>query len=270
MWGWVANKVQRGLSPTSAIDHWSYLRQNMDVIYGPLEERQTAIKPQKSSSWSHEESKLLDQGIRELGSSWSEIQQRYLPWRTTRSIRQRWLIMSDKSAKVTEDEYYTIVAAGNSSQEINYETLVKKLSGWNRSPCRRVFETSYKHIVKNMVWSPEEDQLLIKKTLEEHGRDWNAIARHFECGIQPAMAPLYAEAIAREQQQNGVDNNNVSEPPLKTRKTAWQCRLRWCQLVQPLMPREPIVPAMENGRSVALKLSKRLLEISPATTTTVS
>ncbi|KAF9963921.1 hypothetical protein BGZ70_007105 [Mortierella alpina] len=133
-WTWVANKVQRGLSPSSAIDHWSYLKQNMDPIHGPLEPGQTTIKPPTSSSWTHEESKLLDQGIRDLGSSWTEIRQRYLPWRTTRALRQRYLIMSDKSTRVTEDEYYTILAAGNASSEIDYDALAQRLPGWNRSP----------------------------------------------------------------------------------------------------------------------------------------
>ncbi|KAF9949413.1 hypothetical protein BGZ72_008820 [Mortierella alpina] len=260
-WTWVANKVQRGLSPSSAIDHWSYLKQNMDPIHGPLEQGQTVIKPPTSSSWTHEESKLLDQGIRELGSSWSEIQHRYLPWRTTRAIRQRYLIMSDKSTKVTEEEYYTILAAGNSSTEVDYDTLAQSLPGWNRSPCRRVFETSYKHILPNTVWSPEEDRLLLERTLQEHSRGWNVIARHFD-GVQTARAPLLAGAMAREQQQHPPGGQETREqPPLKTRKTPWQCRLRWCQLVQPLMPKEPILNSTEHRRSVALKLSRRLLEV---------
>ncbi|KAI9239309.1 MAG: hypothetical protein BYD32DRAFT_459873 [Podila humilis] len=244
-WRWIASKVQRGLSPTSCIEHWSYLRQNMDVVYGPLEEDKTAIKPQNSSSWSHDELKLLDQGIRELGSGWSDIQQRYLPWRTTRSIRQRWLIMSDKSARVTEDEYYKILQAGDDVQGIDWTQLVKQMPGWNKLPCRRVFECSYKHLIKHTVWQPEEDHLLVEKTLEEHGRDWNTIAAHFK-GIQPAMAPLYTPSSDEIQLQ-------------RTHKTAWQCRLRWCQLVEPLMPKGPSLTATESSRSFALKLSKQLL-----------
>ncbi|KAF9310629.1 hypothetical protein BG003_008325 [Podila horticola] len=244
-WRWIASKVQRGLSPMSCIEHWSYLRQNMDVMYGPLEEGKAAIKTQNSSSWSHEELKLLDQGIRELGSGWSDIQQRYLPWRTTRSIRQRWLIMSDKSARVTEHEYYTIIKAGDDVEQIDWAQLVTEMPGWNKLPCRRVFECSYKHLVKNTVWQPEEDRLLVEKTLEEHGRDWNTIAAHFK-GIQPAMAPLYNPSSDDIQQQ-------------RTHKTAWQCRLRWCQLVEPLMPKGPSLTATENSRSLALKLSKQLL-----------
>ncbi|KAF9985792.1 hypothetical protein BGZ75_002539 [Mortierella antarctica] len=270
-WSWVANKVQRGLSPSSAIDHWSYLKQNMDPIHGPLEPGQTAIKPYTSSSWTHEESKLLDQGIRELGSSWSEIRHRYLPWRTTRAIRQRYLIMSDKSTKVTEDEYYTILAAGNSSSEVDYDALAQTLPGWNRSPCRRIFETSYKHILPSTVWSPEEDRMLIERTLQEHSRGWQAIARHFD-GVQTARAPLLAaRAIAREQDQQQQQHQGehreegAGEPPLKTRKTPWQCRLRWCQLVEPLMPKEPILNSTEHRRSVALKLSRRLLETTATT-----
>ncbi|KAF9903655.1 Myblike DNAbinding domain-containing protein [Linnemannia zychae] len=253
-WQWIADKVHRGLSPSSCVEHWNYLRQNLDVIYGPLEEGQTILKPHSHSSWSHEESKLLDQGIRELGASWVDIKHRYLPWRTSRSIRQRWFIMSDKSTKVTEDEYYTILAAGKTADSIDYDDLTQKLPGWNSSPCRRVFETSYKHIVATTVWQPEEDRRLIEVTLKEYGRDWHAIAKHFK-GIQPAMAPLYQEAMERERTSGILPQH----PPARTHKTAWQCRLRWCQLVEPLMPKAPILTISEHGRSTVLRLSKKLL-----------
>ncbi|KAF8943017.1 hypothetical protein BGZ47_005911 [Haplosporangium gracile] len=262
-WHWIANKVHRGLSPASCIEHWNYLRQNLDVIHGPLEENQTTpIKPMTPNSWSHEESKLLDQGIRELGSSWSDIQHRFLPWRTTRSIRQRWLIMSDKATKVTEDEYYTILAAGPTADSIDYEHLTQHhLPGWNLSPCRRVFETSFKHIVKNTVWQPDEDRLLLERTIEERGRDWNAIAKSFK-GIQPAMAPLYDQAMKREAEEAKRNGGKVStgEPPTRTQKMAWQCRLRWCQLVEPLMPKVSIVNVTERSRSSILRISKKLLQ----------
>ncbi|KAF9128859.1 hypothetical protein BGW39_004672 [Mortierella sp. 14UC] len=254
-WQWIAHKVHRGLSPSSCVEHWNYLRQNLDVIYGPMEEGQTTLKPHSHSSWSHEESKLLDQGIRELGASWLDIKHRYLPWRTSRSIRQRWFIMSDKSTKVTEDEYYTILAAGETADSIDYDDLAQKLPGWNSSPCRRVFETSYKHIIANTVWQPEEDRRLIEVTLKEHGRDWHTIAKNFK-GIQPAMAPLYQEAMERERNSGILPQH----PPARTQKTAWQCRLRWCQLVEPVMPKAPILTISEHGRSTALRLSKKLLE----------
>ncbi|KAG0287171.1 hypothetical protein BGZ97_007175, partial [Linnemannia gamsii] len=219
-WQWIANKVHRGLSATSCIEHWNYLRQNLDIIHGPLEEGQTnPIKPATPNSWSHEESKLLDQGIRELGASWSDIQARFLPWRTTRSIRQRWFIMSDKATKVTEDEYYTILAAGPTADSIDYEALTRHhLPGWNLSPCRRVFETSFKHIVANTVWLPEEDRLLLERT-----------------------------AMQRAREEDSAKGLVEGEPLVKTQKTAWQCRLRWCQLVEPLMPKAPIVNVTEHG-----------------------
>lgn len=268
-WQWIANKVHRGLSAASCIEHWNYLRQNFDIIHGPLEEGQTKpIKPASPNSWSHEESKLLDQGIREFGASWSDIQARLLPWRTTRSIRQRWFIMSDKATKVTEDEYYTILAAGPTADSIDYEDLTQHhLPGWNLSPCRRVFETSFKHIVANTVWLPEEDRLLLERTVEERGRDWNAIAKSFG-GVQPAMAPLYEQAMQREQEEDNGRGIAESEPPVRTQKTAWQCRLRWCQLVEPLMPKTPIINVAEHGRSSILRNSKKLLETPfPSTTT---
>ncbi|KAF9428164.1 hypothetical protein BGZ94_003205 [Podila epigama] len=225
MWRWVANKVPGGLSPSSCALHWHYLCQNMDVISGPLEENGARIKPEKNSSWSHEELKLLDQGIRELCPNWRGIQQRYLPWRTSRAIRQRWLYMSDKSIRISEAEYYKILHAGEATEAIDWDELIKEMPGWNNAPCQRVFECSYKHIIRHTVWQPEEDRLLIEKTIEENGRDWHAIAAHFK-GIQPAMAPLFNPPL--------YSPNDPMQP--RTRKTAWQCRLRWCQLVEPLMP----------------------------------
>ncbi|KAG0236021.1 hypothetical protein BGX31_004080 [Mortierella sp. GBA43] len=249
VWTWVADKVQPGLSAAPCMEHWMYLQKNMDVIYGPLEEDKAVIKPMHPISWTHEEQKLLDQGVRELGHHWSDIQQKFLPWRTTRSLRQRWLLMADKPTTMTEEEYYTIVEAGNKSSEIDYDALLQKMPGWNRLPCQRVFETSYKHLLATTVWLPEEDQLLIKKTLELRAHDWEAIASHFD-GVQTAMAPLFAETMARL--------GSKDDPPLRTRKTAWQCRLRWSQLLMPLIPNEQMWAL--SFRSVALKLSKQLLK----------
>ncbi|KAG0002155.1 hypothetical protein BGZ65_002880 [Modicella reniformis] len=249
-WIYIANRVQRGLAPISCVEHWLYLHKNMDVIHGPLEKDETIIKSINPNSWSHDELKLLDQGIRELGANWGDIQQKFLPWRTSRSLRQRWMLMSDRSTKVTEDEYYTILAAGERSSEIDYNALAEKMAGWNQSPCRRVFETSYKHFLVTTVWLPEEDRLLIEKTLELNGH-WKAIVKHFD-GIQPAMAPLYAETMALF----GPDDN----PPMRRQKTAWQCRLRWCELVAPLMPTEQIW--FFGQRSLVLKLSRQLVKRS--------
>ncbi|KAG0008883.1 hypothetical protein BGZ80_002953, partial [Entomortierella chlamydospora] len=258
-WGWVANQVQRGLPARACMEHWSYLCKNMDPIHGPLEQGKTVISPKALNFWSHEELKLLDQGIRELGSNWRDIRQQYLPWREARSIRQRWMLMSEKSTKVTEEEYYTIVAAGATSEEIDYDSLAKKMPGWKRLPCRRVFETSYKHVIANTVWTPEEDRLLIEKTLEIKRHDWNTIAKYFD-GVQTARAPLYDSTA------NATTECHDGTPPMRTRKTGWQCRLRWCQLVEPLMPQERILSV--SGQSLAIKLSKKLLGKEPKLTTT--
>ncbi|KAG0307493.1 Myblike DNAbinding domain-containing protein [Dissophora globulifera] len=258
-WSWVANIVQRGLSATACMDHWYYLRRDMDLIYGPVEKGQTFVTPTTPNSWSHEELKLLDQGVRELGHVWSEIQDRFLPWRSTRSIRQRWLLISNKSVRVTEDEYYTIISAGEKTEQIDYDVLASKLPGWNRSPCRRVFETSYKHILATTVWLPEDDQLLVEKVLETKGRDWNVIAKHFK-GVQTARAPLYEE-VSKRTDLIRVDDVDT---PMRTHKTAWQCRLRWCQLVDPLMPKEWIWSF--GGASRILRLSKQLLNDTSTST----
>ncbi|KAF8929511.1 hypothetical protein BGZ58_008888 [Dissophora ornata] len=261
-WSWVANRVQRGLSAAACMDHWTYLRKNMDVLYGPVEKGKSVVKPTVPNFWSHEELKLLDQGVRALGVSWNDIQEQFLPWRAARSIRQRWLLMSDKSTKVAEDEYYTIIAAGDNTGEIDYDALTQKMPGWNRSPCRRIFETSYKHLVATTVWLPEEDRLLVEKVLELKGRDWSAIARHFE-GVQTARASLYNEAMAQLKPE-GEDGST----PMRTQKTAWQCRLRWCQLVEPLMPKKWSWSV--GGGSRALRLSKQLLTDPPTSKDTTT
>ncbi|GJJ73137.1 hypothetical protein EMPS_05495 [Entomortierella parvispora] len=251
-WEWVAQLVQPGMAVAPCVEHWNYLRKNMDVIYGPLEEGKTEIKPTETNCWSHEEIKLLDQGIRDLSSCWKEIQQRYLPWRTMPAIRQRWLTMSDRSLLVNEEEYYKIIGAGSSVDEIDFDALAKTMRGWKRSPCRRVFETSYKHLIAHTRWTPEEDHLLIRKVLEEHGRDWNAVAKHFQ-GVQTARATLFGHTPA---------TSSLSPfylEGLRVQKTAWQCRLRWSQLVEPLMSEGPALSVTQKSR--ALRLSKKLLQV---------
>ncbi|KAG0056406.1 hypothetical protein BGZ83_005121 [Gryganskiella cystojenkinii] len=250
-WDWVAYMVQPGISKTSCMEHWYYLRRNMDVVEGPLELGKNEVKTAESSSWSHEEAKLLDQGMREFASSWSQIQQRYLPWRTTRAIRQRWWIISDRSLLVDEEEYYKIISAGDAAEEIDFDALAKTMPGWKRSPCRRVFETSYKHLVRTTRWSPEEDQLLLRQVLAVRGRDWNAVASHFH-GVQTARATLFGQTAET------MTMSPYEIEGLRIQKSAWQCRLRWCQLVEPLMCKEPVLAATE--KSHALKASKKLLE----------
>ncbi|KAG0357948.1 hypothetical protein BGZ54_000105 [Gamsiella multidivaricata] len=127
-WEWIASKVQSGLAALVCKDHWNYLRKNMDVVSGPVEQKKTAVEPVPINSWSHEELKLLDQGIRTQGLVWSDIQKRFLPWRTARAIRQRWLLTSDRPIKVTEQEYYTILAAGEKSTEIDYDARMEPVA----------------------------------------------------------------------------------------------------------------------------------------------
>lgn len=159
--------------------------------------------------WSHSELKLLEQGIRECGFRWREIWRKYLPWRTWSMMRPRWYRLSDFATRITVDEYVTLLQAVNeqhqsSAANIDWSTVVARMpEGWSTKPCRRAYESSYRHLLEQTRFTPEEDQWLLQnmKPQRNGSRDWKAAVDRFpESGI-----------------------------------SAWQYRLRWCQLTDTLV-----------------------------------
>ncbi|KAF9952527.1 Myb- protein B [Mortierella alpina] len=245
-WNWVARHVGEGVTAQRCSVHWRTLRKS------ELE----------NVDWTDEEVRLLEKGVREVGTLFNQdispsaspttllttgmdlasrsngptaaglraIQRFYIPDRQVESLQRKYFLLSDKATGVTVDEYMAIMDAVERYGDDQWDEVVKNLrtpsdtaqpssstanepstagsstapttapglAGWTKGPCRRVWESSYKHHVLYTPWSQEEDQDL-KAVVDSIGQaDWLSVSRFF-----PA-------------------------------KSAWQCRLRWCQLTDPL------------------------------------
>ncbi|KAF9281037.1 hypothetical protein BGZ68_006867 [Mortierella alpina] len=249
-WNWVARHVGEGVTAQRCSVHWRT-------------QRKSEIE---KDGWTDEEVRLLEKGVREVGTIFNQdispgaspttllttgmdlasrsngptaaglraIQRFYIPDRQVESLQRKYFSLSDKTTGVTVDEYMAIMdavdqygydkwdevvknlrmaseaaqpssSATNASSAVGSATLPttsSDLAGWTKGPCRRVWESSYKHHVLYTPWSQEEDQDL-KVVVNSVGQaDWLSVSRFF-----PA-------------------------------KSAWQCRLRWCQLTDPLQSSE--------------------------------
>ncbi|KAG0280138.1 Myblike DNAbinding domain-containing protein [Linnemannia exigua] len=226
-WKWVARHVGDGATAQRCNVHWRLLRK----------------ADMEKDLWTNENILLLEQGIREVGVTFNEenaisgepslagfraIQRFYLPAHDVESIQRKFFLLSDKATEVTVQEYMTIMEAVDEYGEHHWDKVVKRLrtlpssssssqdsstvsratsssfsssftgTGWTKAPCRRVWEASYKHHLLYTPWSSAED-LDLRESVEHLGEsDWTLISRFF-----PG-------------------------------KTAWQCRLRWCQITDPL------------------------------------
>ncbi|KAI1311324.1 Myblike DNAbinding domain-containing protein [Mortierella claussenii] len=232
-WRWVARLVGGGVTPQRCNLHWRTLRM-MDM---------------HNTNWTEEEILLLEQGIREVGPLFNQakhsepdsitfaanlfsendseptlagfaiIQKFFLPDRSIKALQQKYFTLSDKASRVTLREYMAIMDAVDEHGEDQWDKVVESvksghalssissltgteaetgLSGWTKAPCRRVWEASYRYLIRNTQWTLEEDEDL-KISVEKAGQgNWVGVSRYF-----PG-------------------------------KSAWQCRLRWCQLTDPL------------------------------------
>ncbi|KAF9434093.1 Myblike DNAbinding domain-containing protein [Entomortierella beljakovae] len=240
-WKWVARHVG-GVTPQRCRLHWKVLRE---------------AEAQKAD-WTHEDIMLLERGIREVGSIFNDkkdgslqplpldqgaenhvglsnngirtVQRFYLPDKSFETIQRKYFLLSDKASRVNLDEYMAIMNTVDTFGDDQWEKVAESLkprtsdetasstpstsdegsisgkikpsfSGWTKAPIRRVWESSYKFQLLNTKWTPEEDEDL-KVVIDRIGqRNWNA-ACHFFPG-----------------------------------KSGWQCRLRWCQLTDPVPPK---------------------------------
>lgn len=218
-WRWVARHVGGGVTAQRCSTHWRALRK---------------IELDKDI-WTNEDVLLLEKGIREVGTTFNDdaetadfeageptipgfrtIQRYYLPHHGVDSLQRKFFLLSDKATEVTVQEYMAILEAVEEYGEHHWDKVVKRLralpynastgstpssaskasagTGWTKAPCRRVWESSYKHSLLYTPWSAMED-LDLRESVEHLGNgDWALISRFF-----PG-------------------------------KSAWQCRLRWCQI----------------------------------------
>ncbi|KAI7816537.1 hypothetical protein BC939DRAFT_468732 [Gamsiella multidivaricata] len=248
-WRWVARHVGGGVTAQRCCVHWRQLRK---------------VEIDKES-WTDEDILLLEQGIREIGPTFNHpdnqstssppsataaaavsvdnsgsssepnltgfraIQRFYLPDRSIEAMQRKYFLLSDKGSTVTMREYMSVMDAvdeyGLDQWDKVVEALKSSLSssspsasgaqgssfvGWTKAPCRRVWEASYRHHLLYTPWTFEEDRDL-KESVDRIGlQEWVAVSRFF-----PG-------------------------------KSAWQCRLRWCQLTDPIQPAQSAAPLPDH------------------------
>ncbi|KAG0240456.1 Myblike DNAbinding domain-containing protein [Actinomortierella wolfii] len=187
LWRKVAKQMGSGVTRLQCHQHWSYL------------------KPIFRATWTRDEVKLLEKGVRIYGEDWPAIRHAFLPHRTVSALRRKWLIISDHGAKLTVDEYMTLLTSiqaackqSGSSTEIDWVRIASQLPGWAPAPCRRVWESSYLYLLQNTEFSAEEDHWLVLNMDPAAPQDWEAVPQQ-----------------------------------LDSTKSPWLYRLRWCQLMMP-------------------------------------
>ncbi|KAF9167990.1 hypothetical protein DFQ26_001970 [Actinomortierella ambigua] len=249
-WKWVARHVGGDATPSTCSHHWRSLRQiaAASTLQQSQDQSVNSESPGASSSgegpWTEQDVLLLEQGVRDVGVGNNAIngssmflrtlQRFYLPHHSLLAIQRKYFTLSDKAMEVTLEEYLAIMEAVDvvseqtrsamdpvtttttttttteeMAQELYaptsglWDEVVKrmnkkhKVSGWTKAPTRRVFESSYLHYLHVMAstWTKDEDQDLLRIVQWLGREDWLSVARFF-----PA-------------------------------RTLWECRLRWCSLV---------------------------------------
>ncbi|KAG0338271.1 hypothetical protein BG004_007289 [Podila humilis] len=253
-WKWVARHVGGGATSQRCNVHWRWLRK-MD------REDQTTT----TTSWTEQDTQILEQAVREIGpvfhhdiskeniaieneystasngptlAGLKTIQRFYLPEHPVDLIQKKYFLLSDKASQVTVDEYMAIMEAVDIYGDDQWDKVAERIgtvsadekssmtttttkttttptssttttatttaatTAWTKAPCRRVWEASYKHTLQHTPWTTQEDQDLKESVGQLGPNNWTSIARFF-----PG-------------------------------KSAWQCQLRWCSLVDPIDPRQ--------------------------------
>ncbi|KAG0366791.1 hypothetical protein BGX24_003538, partial [Mortierella sp. AD032] len=150
------------------------------------------ISKESGPPWSHSELKLLERGIRECGYRWRNIWQKYLPWRTSTMMRPRWYLLPDCAARITVDEYVTLLQAVDEQQpqaksgslsveDIDWSKVAARMPGWSEDPCRRAFESSFRFLMEQTKFTTEEDQWLLENIVsqEDQSLNWNEAVDRF-------------------------------------------------------------------------------------------
>ncbi|KAF9944157.1 hypothetical protein BGZ70_004978, partial [Mortierella alpina] len=214
-WLWVSTKVHPDATSRICKNHWRFLHPESKPVTTPSATSHAAVK-----IWTHEDVRKLEEGVRLLGPrKLTTIRDHFLPHMTKDDITRQWFRISDKATIIDEEEYYQLLGAvekvvigtqGRTTGTIldrdpqsqdwtEVERIMGPGSGWKRMPCKRVWESSFQHLVRRTVWSPKEDSTLLRMVKFVGRDDWFTVAKAMQIG-----------------------------------RTAWQCRLRWCQLLDPI------------------------------------
>ncbi|KAF9109190.1 hypothetical protein BGX27_007885 [Mortierella sp. AM989] len=219
-WQWVSRRVHPDATARICKNHWKYLHDNSSQLI-----------------WKHEDIKKLEEGIRLLGpKKLTQIRDHFLPHMSKDDITRHWFRISDKATIIDEEEYYRLLEAvrdhvgdmahpskitfdpgnrppigeqigqtegeesGEGPQSHHWIEVERRMgAGWKRMPCRRVWESSYQYLIRHTHWTPNEDNLLLRMVKFVGRDDWFTVSKAMQIGRSP-----------------------------------WQCRLRWCQLLDPV------------------------------------
>ncbi|KAF9345704.1 hypothetical protein BGX26_002821 [Mortierella sp. AD094] len=218
-WIWVSRRVHPDATSRICKNHWKYLHESNQAV------------------WKHDDIKKLEEGIRLLGpKKLTQIRDHFLPHMSKDDITRHWFRISDKATIIDEDEYYRLLGAvrdlmgdtvtssittlnsaddGNPSGQQTSQTegensddpqshhwmeVEKRMgTGWKRLPCKRVWESSFQYLIRHTHWTSNEDTMLLRMVKFVGRDDWFTVSKAMQLGKSP-----------------------------------WQCRLRWCQLLDPV------------------------------------
>ncbi|KAI1313392.1 hypothetical protein EDD11_002658 [Mortierella claussenii] len=206
-WLWIARRLHPTVGPRTCKNHWKYLHDSSRQVV-----------------WRHEDVRKLEEGIRLLGpKKMLQIRDHFLPHMTKDNIMRHWFRISDKATTIDEEEYYRLLNAvedlvghhtdlsspGLSRQDNDasgdlqtqqWTEVEKRMgSGWKKMPCKRVWESSFQHLIRHAGWTSDEDNILLRMVKFVGLDDWYSVAKAMQLDKSP-----------------------------------WQCRLRWCQLLDPV------------------------------------
>ncbi|KAG0220872.1 hypothetical protein B0O80DRAFT_449437 [Mortierella sp. GBAus27b] len=220
-WLWVSSRVHPDATSRICKNHWQFLYDTTSAV------------------WTQEDIRKLEEGVRLLGpKGLTAIREHFLPHMTKDDITRQWYRISDKAATIDEEEYYQLLNAVKKTavsvnrttppstndtlhldaqmdtpktsvlqpREINDPQMERWIEvekrmglGWKRLPCKRVWESSFQHLIRVTQWTSDEDTALLRLVKFVGRDDWYSVARAMPSG-----------------------------------RSAWQYRLRWCQLLDPV------------------------------------
>ncbi|KAG0196823.1 hypothetical protein BGX28_009700 [Mortierella sp. GBA30] len=213
-WLWISTKIHPLATSRVCKNHWRFLYPE----YASVTTSSSLLAPVKV--WTHEDIRKLEEGIRLLGPrKLTAVRDHFLPHMTKDDIMRQWFRISDKATIIGEDEYYQLLGAvsavlaigrhdsssavrQNHLQDQDWVEIEKRMgpgSGWKRMPCKRVWESSFQHLIRHTTWTSTDDNKLLRMVKFIGRDDWFSVAKVMQTG-----------------------------------RTAWQCRLRWCQLLDPV------------------------------------
>ncbi|GJJ73110.1 hypothetical protein EMPS_05468 [Entomortierella parvispora] len=213
IWSKVAEKMNMGISAEQYKHHHYYLKlsRGNQVSNGP---------------WTEEELQLLEKAVLEVGRKWKLVSKLYMPHRNSKSLCHKYQMLRIRGQHISPEDYDALLVRVDAQEEEhrrryglgeeaslsdssdwspsftpNWERVAEAMPGrgWTPKKCKETYEGSFRTRINASQWS-EEDDLSLKKAVEELGRkNWIGVADRF------------------------------------TGKDAWQCRLRWSDLQEPIV-----------------------------------